>query len=208
VARRPEKLVLRVDRTDPSKNIVRGFRAFELYLEAHPEMHGRVGMLALLDPSRQDIPEYSEYVGAVQREARRVNDRFQFEGWLPIELVIQDDFQASVAAYKQFDALFVNAIFDGMNLVSKEAPLVNERDGVLVLSENAGAHEELGDWAVSVNPFDVAGQAKAIHRALTMPAHERRERLEAIRVHVREHDVAGWIESQLADLERVRAHVS
>jgi trehalose 6-phosphate synthase len=207
-ARRPEKLVLRVDRTDPSKNIVRGFRAFELYLDAHPELHGRVGMLALLDPSRQDIPEYSEYVGAVQREARRVNDRFQQEGWLPIDLVVQDDFPASVAAYKQFDVLFVNAIFDGMNLISKEAPLVNERDGVLVLSENAGAHEELGEWALSVSPFDVAGQAEAIHRGLTMPALERRERLEAIRAHVREHDVAGWIEAQLADLDRVTARVS
>jgi trehalose 6-phosphate synthase len=207
-ARRPEKLVVRVDRTDPSKNIVRGFRAFELYLDAHPEMHGRVGMLALLDPSRQDIPEYSEYVGAVQREARRVNDRFQQEGWTPIELVIQDDFMGSIAAYKQFDVLFVNAIFDGMNLISKEAPLVNERDGVLVLSENAGAHDELGEWALSVNPFDVAGQGEAIHRALTMPVDERRKRLEAIRSHVREHDVAGWIEAQLADLDRVVAHVS
>jgi trehalose 6-phosphate synthase len=205
--RRAEKLVLRVDRTDPSKNVVRGFRAFELYLEAHPEMYGRVGMLALLDPSRQDIPAYSEYVGAVQREARRVNDRFQQDGWTPIDLVIQDDFIASVAAYKQFDVLFVNAIFDGMNLVAKEAPLVNERDGVLVLSENAGAHAELGEWALSVNPFDVAGQAEAIHRALTMPAEERRERLRAMRAHIREHDVAGWIEAQLADLDRVAARV-
>jgi trehalose 6-phosphate synthase len=206
--RRPEKLVVRVDRTDPSKNIVRGFRAFELYLEAHPEMHGRVGMLALLDPSRQEIPEYAEYLGAIQREARRVNDRFQQEGWLPIDLTIQDNFTGSVAAYKQFDALFVNAIFDGMNLVAKEAPLVNEQDGVLILSENAGAHAELGEWALTVNPFDVAGQAEAIHRALTMPAGERRERLEAIRDHVREHDVTSWIDAQLADLDRCAAHVS
>src|SRR5919206_3913296 len=141
VARRPEKLVLRVDRTDPSKNIVRGFRAFELYLDAHRDMHRRVTMLALLDPSRQDIPEYAEYLGAIQREARRVNDRFQENGWVPIEVVIEDDFAASVAAYKQFDVLLVNAIFDGLNLVAKEAPLVNARDGVLVLSENAGVHE-------------------------------------------------------------------
>ena len=208
VARRPEKLVLRVDRTDPSKNIVRGFRAFELYLDAHPEMHSQVGMLALLDPSRQDIPEYAEYLGAVQREARRVNDRFQREGWLPIELVVEDDFAASVAAYKQFDVLFVNAIFDGMNLIAKEAPLVNERDGVLILSENAGAHDELGDWALSVNPFDVAGQAEAIDRALTMAQDERRERHQAICEQVREHDVGAWIEAQLADLDRRGAGVS
>src|SRR5436190_1537758 len=202
VERRPERLVVRVDRTDPSKNVVRGFRSFELYLEAHPEMHERVTLLALLDPSRQDIPEYSEYLGAIQREARRVNDRFQQEGSAPIELVIEDNFTAALAAYKQFDALFVNAIFDGLNLVAKEAPLVNERDGAVVLSENTGAHEELGDWVVSVNPFDVAAQADALHEALTMDRGERRRRLDAIRAHVREHGVAEWIEAQLADLDR------
>jgi trehalose 6-phosphate synthase len=205
VERRPERLILRVDRTDPSKNIVRGFRAFELFLEAHPEWQGRVAMLALLDPSRQDIPEYSEYLAAIQREARRVNDRFQQEGWMPVEIVIEDNFLGAVAAYKQFDVLFVNPIFDGLNLVSKEAPLVNERDGVLILSENAGAHEEIGQWALSVNPFDVAGQADALQRALTMPASERRARLDAVREYVREHDVAAWIESQLADLDRCAA---
>jgi trehalose 6-phosphate synthase len=104
--------------------------------------------------------------------------------------------------------LFVNAIFDGMNLIAKEGPLVNERDGVLILSENAGAHAELGEWALSVNPFDVAGQAEAIHAALTMGESERRARLEAIRGHVREHDVADWIEAQLGDLDRCRASVS
>jgi trehalose 6-phosphate synthase len=198
---RPEKLILRVDRTDPSKNIVRGFRALELYLDAHPEMHGRVGLLALLDPSRQEIPEYAEYVGAIQREARRVNDRFQREGWMPIDLNMSDNFPQAVAAYKDFDVLLVNAIFDGLNLIAKEAPLVNERDGVLILSENAGAHEELGDWALSVNPFDVAGQAEAIHQALEMPKDERRERLTAIRSWVREHDLAAWIELQLQALD-------
>jgi trehalose 6-phosphate synthase len=203
VERRPEFLILRVDRTDPSKNVTRGFRAFELFLDAHPELHERVGMLALLDPSRQDIPEYAEYVGAIQRAARVVNDRFQRGGWTPIELSIQDDFLGAVAAYKQYDVLLVNAIFDGLNLVAKEAPLVNERDGVLVLSENAGAHAELGEWALTVNPFDVAGQADALYEALTLPAEERRARLEAIRAHVREYDLADWIGRQLADLDRV-----
>ena len=112
-----------------------------------------------------------------------------------------DNFPQAVAAYKDFDVLLVNAIFDGLNLIAKEAPLVNERDGVLILSENAGAHEELGDWALSVNPFDVAGQADAIHRALEMPADERRQRLGAIRSWVREHDLAAWIELQLQALD-------
>jgi trehalose 6-phosphate synthase len=203
---RPERLVVRVDRTDPSKNVVRGFRAFERLLEDHPELHGTVSMLALLDPSRQDIPEYAEYLGAIQRTARAVNDHFQTDGWTPIDLKIEDNFLGAVAAYKQYDVLLVNAIFDGLNLVAKEAPLVNERDGVLILSENAGAHDELAEWALTVNPFDVAGQAEAIRLALEMPADERRQRLTGLRDHVREHDLSEWVEAQLADLDRVRAH--
>jgi trehalose 6-phosphate synthase len=202
VDRRLEKLVLRVDRTDPSKNVVRGFRAFELYLAAHPEAHGRVAMLALLDPSRQEIPEYAEYVGAIQRAARAVNDRFQRDEWMPIDLQIRDDFPQAVAAYKQFDVLLVNAIYDGLNLVAKEGPLLNERDGVVILSENAGAHHELGSWVISVNPFDLTGQAEAIHTALEMPAEERRDRLEGIRSYVREHDLSAWIAAQLEDFDR------
>jgi len=203
VARRPEKLVVRVDRTDPSKNIVRGFRAFELYLDAHPEMHRRVGMLALLNPSRLDVPEYAEYLAAIEREARRVNDRFQSSGWTPIDLQVDDDFPKSIAAYKEFDVVLVNAIFDGMNLVAKEAPLVNTRDGVVVLSENTGAHAELGEWALTVNPFDVDEQAEAIHEALTLDPGERRRRLDGIREQVRQHDVSAWIDLQLAALDRI-----
>ena len=205
VERRPEKLVVRVDRTDPSKNVVRGFRAFALCLDLHPELHGRVTLLALLDPSRQDIPEYSEYLAAIQREARVVNERFQREGWVPIDLQIADNFLQAVAAYKQYDALLVNPVFDGLNLVSKEAPLLNGRDGVLILSENAGSHEELGPWALTINPFDLYGQAQAIHAALTMEQAERRARLEATREHVRTHDLEEWIAAQLEDLDRVTA---
>jgi trehalose 6-phosphate synthase len=208
VERRPEYLLVRVDRTDPSKNVIRGFRAFALFLDMHPEMHGRVTLLALLDPSRQDVPEYSEYLAAVQREARAVNDRFQHEGWLPLDLQVGDDFARSVAAYKQYDALLVNAVFDGLNLVSKEAPLLNGRDGVLILSENAGSHEELAEWVLTINPFDVYGQAQAIHEALTMGAEERRRRIDAIRAHVRENDLGAWIAAQLADLDRVSDRVS
>ena len=202
VVSRPELLVLRVDRTDPSKNVVRGFRAFELYLDAHPEMEGRVGMLALLDPSRQDVQQYADYAREIQATAERVNGRFGREGWLPIDLRMADNFPLSVAAYKQYDVLLVNAVFDGLNLISKEGPLVNTRDGVLVLSENAGSHEELAEWVVSVNPFDVAAQAEALHEALTMAADERRRRLEGLCAHVREHDLAAWSWLQMEDLAR------
>jgi trehalose 6-phosphate synthase len=206
-AERPERLVVRVDRTDPSKNIVRGFTAFGLFLEEHPEWHRRVSMLALLDPSRQKVPEYVEYLAAVEREAAAVNERFGSDGWLPVDLRVADDFARSVAAYKQFDVLLVNAVYDGMNLVAKEAPLVNGRAGVLVLSENAGAHEELGEWALTVNPFDVAGQADAIHRALTMDEAERRRRSEAIQAQVRANDVRAWISGLLADFDRASRNV-
>lgn len=196
LADRPELLVVRVDRTDPSKNIVRGFRAFALMLERHPELRGRVRMLALLDPSRQDIPEYADYLAAVEREAAALGEA--------VEMHIGDDFARSVAAYKQFDALLVNPVYDGLNLVSKEAAFVNRRDGAVVLSENAGAYEELGPWVLGVNPFDVSLQADAIYTALTMGAVERRQRIEAIRRHLREHDVAAWAAAQLADLDRIR----
>jgi trehalose 6-phosphate synthase len=196
---RPERLVVRVDRTDPSKNVVRGLRAFEQYLERHPEAVGRVGMLALLNPSRLEIPVYAEYVAEIERTAAGVNESFPGA----VDLRITDDFAGAVAGYKQFDVLLVNAVSDGLNLVAKEAPLVNQRDGVLVLSENTGAIEELGDWVIAVDPFDLEGQAEAIHEALELPAGERRRRLEAIRAQVREHDLAAWAEAQLADFARV-----
>ncbi len=195
---RPERLVVRVDRTDPSKNILRGFRAFELLLEGHPEHRGRVGMLALLDPSRQDIPEYAEYLAEIEHAAATANER---AGMTVIDLRIGDDFPLSVAAYVEYDVLFVNPIFDGLNLVAKEGPLLNDRDGVLVLSENAGAAEELAPWALVVSPFDVEEQAEALHRALELPAAERRERLSGLREHVRAHDIAWWAEGLFAALD-------
>jgi len=122
---------------------------------------------------------------------------------MPIDLQIRDDFAQTVAAYKQYDVLLVNAIYDGLNLVAKEGPLVNERDGVLVLSENAGAHAELGQWALTVNPFDLSGQAEAIHTALELPVEERRARLGRIRAQVRKHDLTAWVEALLAALDGV-----
>ncbi|HEV2591402.1 MAG TPA: trehalose-6-phosphate synthase [Gaiellaceae bacterium] len=196
---RPERVILRVDRTDPSKNIVRGFRAMEALLDAHAEHRGRVTMLALLDPSRQDIPEYVEYLADVERTAAAVSARYPGA----IDLRVRDNFPQTIAAYLDYDVLFVNAVYDGMNLIAKEAPLVNQRDGAVVLSENTGAHEELASWTLTVNPFDVAGQAEALHAALTMGAGERAERARAICAHVRDHDVARWIGDLLGDLDRV-----
>jgi trehalose 6-phosphate synthase len=195
---RPERLVLRVDRTDPSKNVVRGLAAFGLLLDRRPDLRGRVRMLALLDPSRQTIPEYVEYRRAIEREAAALEERHPGA----LHLRLEDDFAGSVAAYKHFDVLLVNSVADGLNLVSKEAPLVNERDGVVVLSENAGAFEELRDWVVPVDPLDLEAHVAALERALELTAEERRSRAASIRAHVRAHDLGAWAAAELAELER------
>ena len=202
LAERPEILVLRVDRTDPSKNAVRGFEAFERLLERRPDLHGRIGLLALLDPSRETIPEYVDYRRAVEDAVARVNERFGRAGWEPIALVLRDDFPASVAAYTEYDVLLVNPVLDGLNLVAKEAPLVNRRDGVLVLSRGAGAFAELEDWVIGIDPLDVEGQAEALERALDLPQADRRAWLDAIRAHVRAHDLDAWATRELVELER------
>ena len=201
----PGKLLLRVDRTDLSKNVVRGFEAYGRMLERHPEMREQVTFLAQLQPSRGDIPEYAAYMEAVGRTAEEVNEEYGTEGWTPIQLFMMDNFPRSVAAYKNYDALLVNAVRDGMNLVAKEAAVVNERDGVLVLSEYAGAHEELGGHALTVNPYDLDEQADAIYAALTMPEEERKERADGLKRTVMQNTIEDWVEAQLKDIEAFRA---
>ncbi|MDQ1496995.1 MAG: trehalose 6-phosphate synthase [Actinomycetota bacterium] len=202
LARRRDHLILRVDRTDPSKNIVRGFLAFDILLQDHPELAERITFLALLQPSRQDVAEYAAYMERIRHTVDEVNAKHGTSDWQPIELHLENNLDLAVAAYKQFDVLMVNAIFDGMNLVAKESIVVNERDGVLALSENTGAHEELGAFAVTLHPFDLQQQADALYDALTMPAAERRDRREACARVVRQNDVAKWLQAQLADIDR------
>jgi trehalose 6-phosphate synthase len=194
------QLVLRVDRTDPSKNIVRGFRAFATLLEDHPELVGRVTFLAILQPSRQDVPEYADYLAEIGAVAAKINASYVHEGHEPIDLRLQEDLPLAVAAYTVCDVLMVNALADGMNLVAKEAVVVNTREGVLALSENTGAHQELGAFAVTLHPFDIQQQADALYAALTMDRDLRRARREAAATVVRENDIAKWLLAQLADL--------
>jgi trehalose 6-phosphate synthase len=202
VASRPEHLVLRVDRTDPSKNVVRGFCAYERLLERRPDLLGAVTFLALLQPSRQDVPAYARYLDAIRRTVARVNARFATATWTPIDLRLVDDLALAVAAYRCFDVLFVNSVHDGMNLVAKEGLLVNERDGVLALSANAGAHDELGAVAVTLDPLDVDQQAEALGRALGMSALERRRRHDVGVAIVESNDVGKWLARQLRDIAR------
>ncbi len=200
--RRRDHLILRVDRADLSKNVLRGFSAFDLFLEQHPEFIERVTFVAQLMPSRTDVPEYAEYLERIEALVAVVNHRHGTPDWMPIQLKLRDDLEEAVAAYKHYDVLLVNAMFDGMNLVAKEGPLVNERGGVSILSENTGAHEELGEFALSVNPFDIQELADAIHSALTMNEGRRAERLEGLKAIVTERDPGDWIDDQLVDIRK------
>ncbi|MEA2248526.1 MAG: trehalose 6-phosphate synthase [Solirubrobacteraceae bacterium] len=203
--RRREHLVLRVDRADLSKNVLRGFSAFDLFLEQHPEFHENVTFIAQLMPSRTDVPEYAEYLERIEALVAVVNHRHGTPDWMPILLKLRDDLEEAVAAYKHYDVLLVNAMFDGMNLVAKEGPMVNERAGVSILSENTGAHEELGEYALSVNPFDIQELADSIHAALTMREEERERRLAGLKEIVCARDPGDWIDEQLEDIRKKAA---
>jgi trehalose 6-phosphate synthase len=198
--RRRDHLILRVDRADLSKNVLRGFSAFDTFLEQHPEFRERVTFIAQLMPSRTDVAEYAEYLERIEAVVAVVNHRHGSPDWMPIQLKLRDDLEEAVAAYKHYDVLMVNAMFDGMNLVAKEGPMVNERDGVSILSENTGAHEELGEYALSVNPFDIQALADSIHAALTMRPEERRRRHEGLVSIVTARDPGDWIDEQLRDI--------
>ncbi len=207
--RRRDHLILRVDRADLSKNVLRGFSAFDVFLEQHPEFREKVTFIAQLMPSRTDVPEYAEYLERIEAVVAVVNHRHGSPDWMPIQLKLRDDLEEAVAAYKHYDVLMVNAMFDGMNLVAKEGPMVNERAGVSILSENTGAHEELGEFALSVNPFDIQELADSIHAALTMPLDERRRRLEGLKSIVTARDPGDWVDEQLADISaREQARLS
>jgi trehalose 6-phosphate synthase len=198
--RRRDHLILRVDRADLSKNVLRGFSGFDLFLEQHPEFRERVTFIAQLMPSRTDVPEYAEYLERIEAVVALVNHRHGSPDWMPIQLKLRDDLEEAVAAYKHYDVLMVNAMFDGMNLVAKEGPMVNRRAGVSILSENTGAHEELGEYALSVNPFDIQELADSIHAALTMPVQERQRRLAGLQANITARNPGDWIDEQLGDI--------
>jgi trehalose 6-phosphate synthase len=197
-----EFTVLRVDRAEPSKNIVRGFLAFDRFLEAHQDFQGRVNFVAITVPSRMDVVEYQDYLDDVSAVVGRINAKYANveTGWQPIHLIMGENYPRALAAMKWYDVLLVNSIIDGMNLVAKEGALLNERNGVLILSEGAGAVSQLGEDAIIIGPTDVEGTAEALHWALTMPLEERRRRAEGLRRSVETDDVTKWFENQVADM--------
>jgi trehalose 6-phosphate synthase len=195
------KLIVRVDRTELSKNIVRGLAAYRELLLEHPEWQGNVMMLALAYPSRDDLAEYRAYAASVQRLASAINDEFGRPGWDPILLSDHDDYPRSLAGYRLADVLLVNPIRDGMNLVAKEGPILSDRSSALVLSREAGAADELGQDALLVNPFDVSATAAALHHGLMMGDEERIRRCRSLAAAGGAVPPAAWLASQLAALD-------
>ncbi len=195
------KLLLRVDRLELSKNILRGFEAFEAFLHDRPDWHGRVKFLALLPSSRTQIPEYQVYAQRCRDAVDAINAKFGNAEWQPIEMRTDENYPQAVAAYGLYDALLVNPIFDGMNLVAMEGPLVNKQHGALVLSRNAGAFARLGRHAIAVNPFDVAETAQAIAEALEMGPEERVRRARGLARAVLTRNPVRWLTAQLRDLD-------
>jgi trehalose 6-phosphate synthase len=196
------KTLVRVDRLDVTKNVVRGFEAYRVLLKDHPELRERVSFLALLVPSRSDIDSYREYQEESHAIAERINREFGTHHWKPINLIFENNRTQALAAMSLYDVLLVNPIADGMNLVAKEGPMVNTHDGVLVLSRKAGAYDSLGKAALGIDPCDVAGTAAALYQALTMPAVERHDRATHLKALIRTHDLKSWFRLLLEDIDR------
>jgi trehalose 6-phosphate synthase len=196
------KLIVRVDRIELSKNVLRGFHAYDDLLERYPDWRGKVVFGAFVYPSREGLPEYLAYRQECETLVTRINERWGTPDWTPIIFDPSDNFPRSIAALRRYDVLLVNPIRDGLNLVAKEGALVNENDGVLLLSPEAGAWAELGDLAIGVNPFDVATTADRLDTALRMPGPERAAMAKALRTRAEERTPADWLAEQLAAVGR------
>jgi trehalose 6-phosphate synthase len=195
-----EQVIVRVDRLEPSKNILRGFLAYEALLQRQSRLRGRISFLAFLVPSRTGLREYGHYGRQVQNAVDRINARFGRAGWRPVQLFYENDYAQALAGLSIADVVLVNPLVDGMNLVAKEAVVVSQRDAVLVLSETAGAFDQMADGALAVAPADVAGTAEALATALSMEADERRRRLAKLRRGVEREDITWWLRRQFSDL--------
>jgi trehalose 6-phosphate synthase len=192
--------IVRIDRAEPNKNIVRGFRAYEQLLNDHPEQKGRVKFMAFLVPSRTHLRQYQRYMEEVQQVIQQVNRTHGTRSWQPIIPYMENNYAQAIAGMKLYDALLVNTLVEGMNLVAKEGPVVNKCDGVLVLSQSSGAHPQLSEGALSVAPTDIVGTADALYKAITMPAAERRRRASLLYSSVSRHDNEDWLCRQLQDI--------
>ncbi len=198
-----EHTIMRVDRIEPTKNILRGFQAYDTMLEAHPELHGKVTFLAFLVPSRQSLPVYRRYSADVMDAMHMINQKYGTEDWTPIHEFCDNDRTRALAAMQYYDVLLVNPIIDGMNLVAKEGPVVNQCDGVLVLSRTAGAFQQLAKGSIPTSPTDVNETAQALYKAVTLSPEERRTKSMLARQAVERSDLNLWLTKQIDDINEL-----
>jgi trehalose 6-phosphate synthase len=201
---RNRRLIVRVDRMELSKNILRGLDGFRIFLERNPRARGRVVHYVLAYASRRDLPEYQAYSSEVRHLVDSINERFRTRTWEPVRLEVRDNYPRALAAMALADALIVNPVWDGMNLVAKEGPAVSDNDGVLILSRNAGAADDLAEGALLVNPFDTAELAEVIATALAMPGDERAERAKRLLSGASALPPRDWFQAQRDDLAAIR----
>jgi trehalose 6-phosphate synthase len=194
-----EQTIVRVDRCEPSKNIVRGFRAFDTLLERYPQFQRKIKFIAFLVPTRTHIKAYQRYVEEVTQLIETINNKYRTEGWHPIDFFYENNYIQAIAGMRLYDVLLVNAVIDGMNLVAKEGPTVNNRDGVLILSETVGACEQLGQNALTVAPADLEGTTQALYTALTMSPGEKSRRAAELKRSIEEEDITDWLLHLLRD---------
>ncbi len=195
-----EMTIVRVDRAEPNKNIVRGFHAFDLLLQRHPELHGRVKFLAFLVPSRTHIRQYQRYLDEIQQLTDSINSTHGSDDWKPVQLLLENNYAQAIAGMCLYDVLLVNAVIDGMSLIAKEGPIVNTKDGVLVISDTVGAYEQLAEGALAVSPADLEGTMEVLYQALTMSTEERERRSAAMVEVIEREDVLHWVQSQFQDI--------
>ncbi len=191
------QVIVRVDRMELSKNLLRGFWAYEELLERQPARRGRVVFVALAYPTRQDLPDYLAYGNEVESTVARINETWGTANWTPIVLEVEDDFHRSLAALGRSDVLLVNPVRDGLNLVAMEGPLCNRRNGVLALSREAGAFDVVGQAALEINPFDVTGTAGVLAEALDLEPDVRAAMATELRERVLTRCPADWLADQL-----------
>ncbi len=197
------KLIYRTDRADLSKNIIRGFQAYDLFLEKYPDWRGKVKFVATLMPSRQDIKIYREYTDNIKDIVKKINEKYATPDWEPIKYICRGDYDLVVALMKRYDVLMVNPILDGMNIVAKEGSVLNENNGVLVLSTGAGCYEELKEGAICINPYDLRQTAEALDTALLMDDKSKSVLLSEARAAIERNDLNKWVTDQLNDIEKV-----
>jgi trehalose 6-phosphate synthase len=192
----PQRVLLGVDRLDYTKGIPERLKAFHHLLRECPDLHRKIILIQVVVPSREAVPRYKELKREVERRVSTINGEFSEPGWTPVQYIYRSlELQELLAYYRAADIALVTPLKDGMNLVAKEfcAARINH-DGVLVLSEFAGAAEQLKNGALLVNPYDTVATAQAIRRACEMPETERRTRMEEMRIHIQWHDVFRWVE--------------